>query len=66
VALQDGQDVQMVMRATIRNVNVSPLSGAQPEVFTYGMQFIDLDTAHYILLQNLTYEALLEARQKIV
>jgi c-di-GMP-binding flagellar brake protein YcgR len=65
-ALQGGQDVQVVTRATIRNVNVSPVSGAQAEVFTYGMQFVDLDTAHYMLLQNLTYEALLEARQKIV
>jgi c-di-GMP-binding flagellar brake protein YcgR len=65
-ALQGGQDVQVVTRATIRNVNVSPVSGAQTEVFTYGMQFVDLDPAHYMLLQNLTYEALLEARQKIV
>jgi c-di-GMP-binding flagellar brake protein YcgR len=65
-ALQDGPDVQVVTRATIRNVNVSPVLGAQTEVFTYGMQFVDLDPAHYMLLQNLTYEALLEARQKIV
>jgi c-di-GMP-binding flagellar brake protein YcgR len=65
-ALQGGPDVQVVTRATIRNVNVSPVSGAQAEVFTYGMQFVDLDPAHYMQLQNLTYEALLEARQKIV
>lgn len=61
-----GQEVPVVTQATIRNMNVSPTSGAQPEVFTYGMQFVDLDPAHYMLLQNLTYEALLEARQKIV
>ena len=65
-ALQGGPEVQVVTQATIRNVNVSPTAGAQPEVFTYGMQFVDLDPAHYMLLQNLTYEALLEARQKIV
>lgn len=65
-SLQGGQDVQIVTQATIRNVNVSPTSAEQPEVFTYGMQFVDLDAAHYMLLQNLTYEALLEARQKIV
>jgi c-di-GMP-binding flagellar brake protein YcgR len=63
---QGGQEVPVVTKATIRNMNVSPTSGAQPEVFTYGMQFVDLDAAHYMLLQNLTYEALLEARQKIV
>ena len=64
--LQGDQEVQVVTQATIRNMNVSTASGAQPEVFTYGMQFVDLDAAHYMLLQNLTYEALLEARQKIV
>lgn len=65
-ALQGEQEVTVVTQATIRNMNVSPTAGARPEVFTYGMQFVDLDPAHYMLLQNLTYEALLEARQKIV
>jgi hypothetical protein len=55
----------VVTRATIRNVNVSPVWGAQADVFTYGMQFVNLDPARYVL-QNLTYVALLEARQKIV
>ena len=59
-------DVQVVVQATIRNTNVGTKVGDQPEVFTYGMQFVDLNPAHYMLLQNLTYEALLEARQKIV
>ncbi len=65
-ALQGEQEVTIVTQATIRNMNVSPTVGAQSEVFTYGMQFVGLDPAHYMLLQNLTYEALLEARQKIV
>lgn len=63
--LQGDASVQVVTQATIRNMNVST-SGEEPEVFTYGMQFVDLDPGHYMLLQNLTYEALLEARQKIV
>jgi hypothetical protein len=56
----------LVPLVTIRNVDISPVSGMQPDVFTYGMQFVELDPAHYMLLQNLTYEALLEALQKIV
>jgi hypothetical protein len=35
-------------------------------MFAYGVQFVDLDPVHYTLLQNLTYEALLADRQKIV
>ena len=36
------------------------------EIHTYGVQFIDLEPTHYTLLQNLTYEALIADRQKIV
>ena len=53
-------------RASIRNINVVKASPEQLEVFTYGVQFIDLDIAHYSLLQNLTYEAMIADRQKIV
>jgi hypothetical protein len=53
-------------RASIKNVNVIKPSPAQYEVFTYGVQFIDLEPSHYTLLQNLTYEALIADRQKIV
>jgi hypothetical protein len=35
-------------------------------VFAYGLQFIDLYPNHFMLVQNLTYEALLADRQKIV
>jgi c-di-GMP-binding flagellar brake protein YcgR len=61
----DDQEVQIAARAAIRNVNVTKAADGR-EVFTYGMQFIDLDPTHYTLLQNMTYEALLADRQKIV
>jgi c-di-GMP-binding flagellar brake protein YcgR len=38
----------------------------QAEEFTCGVQFIDLEPNHYALLQNMTYEALIADRQKIV
>jgi c-di-GMP-binding flagellar brake protein YcgR len=60
------QEVKVQTRATIRNVNVVKPSPDQFEVFTYGVQFVDLDPAHYTLLQNMTYEALIADRQKIV
>ncbi|MFC5461012.1 flagellar brake protein [Massilia niabensis] len=61
----DEQEVRIAARAAIRNVNVSKAAD-ESELFTYGMQFIDLDPVHYTLLQNMTYEALLADRQKIV
>jgi c-di-GMP-binding flagellar brake protein YcgR len=60
------QEVRVQTRATIRNVNVVKPSPDQFEVFTYGVQFVDLDPGHYTLLQNMTYEALIADRQKIV
>lgn len=51
--------------AAVRNVNVSKAPD-ESELFTYGMQFVDLDPRHYTLLQKMTYEALLADRQKIV
>jgi c-di-GMP-binding flagellar brake protein YcgR len=59
------QEVRVSASAVIRNVNVTKSPDAS-ELFTYGMQFIDLDPTHYTLLQNMTYEALLADRQKIV
>jgi c-di-GMP-binding flagellar brake protein YcgR len=60
------QEVRVRTRATVRNI--SSLSGGpdQGEGFAYGVQFANLDPVHYTLLQNLTYEALLADRQKIV
>ena len=59
------QEVRISARAAIRNVNVSKAADGT-DLSTYGMQFIDLDPGHYTLLQNMTYEALLADRQKIV
>ena len=57
-------------RARIQNVSVGKPSNGHAaevaEVYTYGVQFIDLEPTHYTLLQNLTYEALIADRQKIV
>ena len=53
-------------KANIRNVNSVLKPGTEQEVFTYGMQFVDLSPPHYTLLQNVTYEALIADRQKIV
>lgn len=59
--------VRVKTAATIQNVNIlKPASGALSEVFTYGVQFVDLEPHHYTMLQNLTYEALIADRQKIV
>jgi c-di-GMP-binding flagellar brake protein YcgR len=66
VAPPGNQEVRVRTRAAIKNVNVVKPSADQHEVFTYGVQFLDLDPVHYTLLQNLTYEALLADRQKIV
>lgn len=60
---------QMIVntRATIQNVNIlKSVTEMHREVFTYGVQFIDLEPTHYTMLQNLTYEALIADRQKIV
>ncbi|MDB5909304.1 MAG: flagellar brake protein [Massilia sp.] len=59
--------VDVKTRATIKNVNVvKPPAADKFEVFTYGVQFISLEPTHYALLQNMTYEALIADRQKIV
>jgi c-di-GMP-binding flagellar brake protein YcgR len=67
IAQPGNRQVRVNPNATIRNINVvKPATGDKPEVFTYGVQFIDLDPMHYTMLQNLTYEALIADRQKIV
>ena len=48
------------------NTSSLPAAAGKEEVFTYGVQFVDLDPVHYTMLQNLTYEALIADRQKIV
>jgi c-di-GMP-binding flagellar brake protein YcgR len=60
------QEVRVRARAAVRNIS-SLSTGTEPaEGFAYGVQFAGLNPAHYTLLQNLTYEALLADRQKIV
>lgn len=66
VAPPGNQEVAVRTRALIRNVNTVKPAADQHDVFAYGVQFVDLDPVHYTLLQNLTYEALLADRQKIV
>lgn len=62
----DKRQVIINTRAAIRNVSaVNAGDAAQPK-FAYGLQFIELDPAHYMMLQNLTYQALIADRQKIV
>jgi len=64
---QPGQhQVRVVTDALIRNVSVTASPVGQEEVFSYGVQFTNLDPVHFTMLQNLTYEALLADRQKIV
>lgn len=67
IAQPGNRQVRVNPTATIRNINVvKPATSDKQEVFTYGLQFIDLDPVHYTMLQNLTYEALIADRQKIV
>lgn len=61
----DDQEVRIPARAAIRNVNVTRAAD-DSDLYTYGLQFVELDPGHYTLLQNMTYEALLADRQKIV
>lgn len=67
IAQPGNRQVLINTQATIRNINVvKPIEAGKPQVFTYGVQFVDLDPIHYTMLQNLTYEALIADRQKIV
>ena len=67
IAQPGNRQVRVNPTATIRNINVvKPAASDKQDVFTYGLQFIDLDPVHYTMLQNLTYEALIADRQKIV
>lgn len=67
LAPPNNQPMRVMTRATIQNVSApKPAAASDAEVFTYGVQFTNLDTTHYTMLQNLTYEALIADRQKIV
>ena len=60
------EEVPVETLAAIRNMTVARPAPDQPDVYSYGVQFVDLDPVHYTLLQNMTYEALLADRLKIV
>ncbi|WP_312512913.1 flagellar brake protein [Massilia sp.] len=60
------QETRVRTRATIRNLAVARPAAGQTEMYSYGVQFTNLDPVHYTLLQNMTYEALLADRGKIV
>lgn len=68
LAPPDNRQVLVKTAAQVRNTNA--IKRAAPDrpqqVHTYGVQFSGLDPTHYTLLQNLTYEALIADRQKIV
>ena len=60
------EEVPVETLAAVRNMTVSRPAPDKPDVYSYGVQFVDLDPVHYTLLQNMTYEALLADRLKIV
>lgn len=67
LARPDNRQVRIQTRAMVRNIGVANSQKVEgKEVFSYGVQFVELDPAHFTLLQNLTYEAMLADRQKIV
>ncbi|MDK6078452.1 flagellar brake protein [Massilia varians] len=60
------EEVRVETLVAIRKMTVARPAPDKPDVYTYGVQFVDLDPVHYTLLQNMTYEALLADRLKIV
>lgn len=60
-------EVRFNNKVSIRNANMRKATSAEMlDTYMYGVQFVDLDPTHQIMLQNLTYEALIGDRQKIV
>ncbi len=66
LAPPDDRQVRINTSALVRNATVVQSQKDGRDVFSYGVQFTGLDPAHFTLLQNLTYEAMLADRQKIV
>jgi c-di-GMP-binding flagellar brake protein YcgR len=66
LAPPDDRQVRINTTALVRNASMAPSQKEGKDVFSYGVQFTGLDPAHFTLLQNLTYEAMLADRQKIV
>lgn len=67
LAPPDNRQVRITTQALIRNASLAHSHKVEgKDVFSYGVQFTSLEPAHFTLLQNLTYEAMLADRQKIV
>jgi c-di-GMP-binding flagellar brake protein YcgR len=66
LAPPDDRQVRIHTPALVRNASMVQSQKEGKDVFSYGVQFTGLDPAHFTLLQNLTYEAMLADRQKIV
>jgi hypothetical protein len=60
------QETQIDTKIMVRNVTVEESAGGIRAIHSHGVQFINLDPVHHTMLQNLTYEALLADRSKIV
>jgi c-di-GMP-binding flagellar brake protein YcgR len=66
--IQQPGNIQVIVttKASIKNVNTVKNPDTGVELTTYGVAFVDLEPVHHALLQNMTYEALIADRQKIV
>jgi len=60
------QETRIDTMAIVRNLTIDKSAASRREIYSYGVQFLDLDPVHYTMLQNMTYEALLADRMKIV
>ncbi|MEH6436914.1 flagellar brake protein [Massilia sp. DD77] len=60
------QEMRIDTLALVRNATIDESAAGQGEIYRYGVQFLDLDPMHATVLQNMTYEALLADRMKIV
>jgi hypothetical protein len=58
---------QINTKAAIRNINMrKATSDGNHDVYSYGVQLTGLDPTHRIILQNLTYQVLVEDRQSLL
>jgi len=64
--IQNPGNIQVRVNARAAVKNATSTKGDAAEVHGYGVQFLDLDPTHYTLLQNMTYEAMIADRHKIV
>ena len=60
------QETRIDTMAIVRNLTIDKSAASRREIYSYGVQFLDLDPVHFTMLQNMTYEALLADRMKIV